>query len=288
MELLIVLGRLAFSAFANVFQKTLAHHGLPPLFIVFSSYLVLAALSLPLLSLIHPLSLNSAFWLNILLAAGLDMAGTLFLVMSLSQTDLSVFGPLNAYKVVISMLLAMVFLGEIPSVQGFIGVAIIVAGSYALFPPASHQGRLLSLFAQKGVQYRFLSIVLFSIGTLPLKTAVSAGGSLAATLFWCLFGLPLAALVQALFMRQNGQSVHHITGQERRYILYLGCLIWLMQYMTMLVFEQLFIAYSLALFQLSMVLQVFLGYRIFREKHIARRLIACLIMMVGSLLVLNA
>src|SRR5690606_13833766 len=121
--------------------------------------------------------------------------------------------PLNAYKVVISMLLAMVFLGEIPSAQGFIGVAIIVAGSYALFPPASHQGRLLSLFAQKGVQYRFLSIVLFSIATLPLKTAVSAGGALAATLFWCLFGLPLAALVQALFMRQNSQSVHRITAR---------------------------------------------------------------------------
>jgi drug/metabolite transporter (DMT)-like permease len=70
--------------------------------------------------------------------------------------------------------------------------------------------------------------------------------------------------------------------------IYLGCLIFLMQYMTMLVFSQLLVAYSLALFQLSMVLQVFLGYRIFNEKHVLRRLSACLVMVGGSLMVLYA
>jgi drug/metabolite transporter (DMT)-like permease len=48
------------------------------------------------------------------------------------------------------------------------------------------------------------------------------------------------------------------------------------------------VAYALALFQLSMVLQVFLGYRIFNEKHILRRLGACLVMAAGSMMILNA
>jgi uncharacterized membrane protein len=61
-----------------------------------------------------------------------------------------------------------------------------------------------------------------------------------------------------------------------------------MQYMTMLVFAELLVAYSLALFQLSMVLHVFLGYRIFNEPHVWQRLSACLIMVIGSILVLNA
>lgn len=288
MEMLIVVGRLAFSAFANVFQKKLTLDGLHPFFIVFASYAVLATISVPLLWAVDPFSLSCEFWLNIFFAALLDMAGTLFLVMSLSKTDLSVFGPLNAYKVVISMLLALLFLGEIPSLQGFIGVVIIIAGSYFLFPPKAHQGRLLSLLAEKGVQFRFLSILLFSIGTLPLKTAVIAGGALPTTLFWCLFGLPLAGLVQWLYVREGfRQDLYQARSQLRTFI-YLGSLIWLMQYMTMLVFSQLLIAYALALFQLSMVLHVFLGYRIFHEQHIARRLGACLIMMSGSILVLHA
>jgi len=287
-EMIVVLGRLLFSAFSNVFQKQLTHRGLHPFFIVFSSYVVLAVICLPLLWTFNPFQLSTPFWVNIFFAALLDMAGTLFLVMSLSRTDLSVFGPLNAYKVVISMLLAMIFIGEIPSLQGFVGVCVIVIGSYFLFPPKTHQGRIWHLFTQKGVQFRFLSILLFSIGTLPLKNAVISGGALATTVFWCLIGLPLAGLVQWFFVRENFRDDLALAKNQVYPLVYLGCLIFLMQFMTMLVFSQLLIAYSLALFQLSMILQVFLGYRIFNEKHILRRLAACLIMVTGSLVVLNA
>ena len=289
MEVLVVLSRLLFSAFSNVFQKQLTHRGFDSLFIVFSAYLVLAVICLPLLFLFDPFSLSPTFWINIFFAALLDMAGTVYLVMSLSKTDLSVFGPLNAYKVVVSMILAMIFIGEIPNLQGFFGVAVIVAGSYFLFPAkTTQQSRIKTLLKDKGVQYRFLSILLFSIGTLPLKTAVVNGGALATTVFWCLLGLPLAAMTQWFFIKDKLQeNMTKAQGNIQSFI-YLGCLIFLMQYMTMLVFSQLFVAYSLALFQLSMVLQVFLGYRIFNEQYIWRRLSACLVMVAGSLLVLNA
>lgn len=290
MELLIVLGRVLFSAFSNVFQKKLTHEDLHPFFIVMMSYLVLTLICLPLLWTFNVTELTRYFWVNSILAASLDMAGTLFLVMSLSKTDLSVFGPLNAYKVVISMILAMLFIGEIPSLQGFTGVAIIVIGSFFLFPPNTQVSgnRVLQLVSERGVHYRFLSILLFSIGTLPLKNAVISGGAIATTVFWCLIGFPLAVIAHRLFIKSDlktdiEHSIKHVYD-----FLYLGILIFLMQYMTMLVLSKLFIAYSLALFQLSMVLQVFLGYRIFNEKHIARRLLASLVMIVGSLLVIDA
>ncbi|MBL1321153.1 MAG: EamA family transporter [Methylophaga sp.] len=290
MELLIVLGRLVFSSFANVFQKKLTHQGLHPFFIVMASYLVLSIICVPLLWTFDLSKLNQTFWVNIFFAALLDMAGTLFLVMSLSKTDLSVFGPLNAYKVVISMLLAILFLGEIPSTQGFIGVGIIVIGSYFLFPNGRHisTNRLLSLLSDRGVQYRFLSILLFSIGTLPLKNAVVVGDAISTTVFWCLIGFPLAIIAHTIFLKDNFSKDYKQSKNHVYQFLYLGMLIFLMQYMTMLVFSKLLIAYSLALFQLGMVLQVFLGYRVFNEKNILRRLAACLVMVAGSLLVLKA
>lgn len=289
MELLIVLGRVFASAAANVFQKQFTHKGLHSLFIVMLSYLVLALISLPLLLLVDHRVINDGFWINILLAALLDMAGTLFLVLSLSKTDLSVFGPLNAYKVVFSMVLAVIFLGEVPNLQGFSGVMIILLGSFLLFPPAAtaSSNRLWHLFGQRGVQYRFLSILLFSIGTLPLKNAVLSGGALATTLYWCLFGLPLSVGLYYRFGGKRWQTDWQAAKQHRHHFLWLGGFIFLMQYSTMLVFSQLLVAYSLALFQLSMVLQVFLGYRIFHEKHLVRRLAACGVMIAGCLLVLT-
>ena len=289
MELLIVLGRVVASAAANVFQKKFTHQGLHSLFIVMLSYMALAAISLPLLILVNHSAIDDRFWINILLAALLDMAGTLFLVLSLSKTDLSVFGPLNAYKVVFSMLLALIFLGEVPSLQGFSGVMIILLGSFLLFPPAasSSSNRLWYLLRQRGVQYRFLSILLFSVGTLPLKNAVLSGGALATTLYWCLFGLPLSVCLYYWFGGKRWQMDWQAAKQHRSHFIWLGSFIFLMQYTTMLVFSQLMVAYSLALFQLSMVLQVFLGYRIFHEKHILRRLSACGVMIAGCLLVLT-
>ncbi|MFW5451083.1 MAG: EamA family transporter [Methylophagaceae bacterium] len=290
MELLVVFGRLLFSSFANVFQKKLTNYQLHPFFIVMASYVVLSIICIPLLWTFNPFSLSTTFWINIFFAALLDMAGTLFLVMSLSKTDLSVFGPLNAYKIVISMFLAMIFLGEIPNLQGFLGIGIIVLGSYFLFPSTKHirANRLLNLLSERGVQYRFLSILLFSIGTLPLKNAVVAGDAISTTVFWCLLGLPLAAVVHTVFLKDNFIKDYEQSKKHVYDFLYLGILIFLMQYMTMLVFSQLLIAYSLALFQLGMVLQVFLGYRIFNEQHFARRLAACLVMVVGSIMVLQA
>lgn len=290
MELLVVFGRLVFSSFANVFQKKLAHQGLHPFYIVMASYLVLSIICLPFVFILNPSELSTDFWINIFLAALLDMAGTLFLVMSLSKTDLSVFGPLNAYKVVISMFLAMIFIGEIPSLQGFIGVGIIVLGSYFLFPDSGNinTSRLRHLLLDKGVQYRFLSILLFSIGTLPLKNAVIEGDALATTIFWCLIGFPLAIIAHTVFLKDNFNRDLAQSKDCISQFIYLGMLIFLMQYMTMIVFSQLLIAYSLALFQLAMVLQVFLGYRIFNEKHIIRRLAASMVMIIGSLLVLKA
>jgi len=289
LEIFIVIGRILSSAFANVFQKKLTHHDLHPFFIVMMSYAVLSIICIPLLWTFQFTQLNSCFWINIFLAALLDMAGTLFLVMSLSKTDLSVFGPLNAYKVVISMMLAMLFLGEVPSAQGFVGIAIIVIGSFFLFPSQQtiNTNRVFQLFSEKGVQYRFLSILLFSIGTLPLKNAVITGGALPTTVFWCLIGLPLAVLAHQLFIGSFTEQLKS-SKQHLQSFIYLGILIFLMQYMTMMVLSKLYIAYSLALFQLSMILQVFLGYRIFNEQHLIRRLFACLIMVAGSLLVIKA
>ncbi len=291
MEIIVIFCRVVFASFANVLQKKLANQSHHPLFIVMASYTLLSVISLPILLSLPVSHLSEYFWINIVLAALLDMAGTLFLVFSLSKTDLSVFGPLNAYKIVISMLLAMLFLNEIPSLQGFLGISVIIIGSFFLMrgtAKKTNQQSLFLLFTNRGVQYRFLSILLFSIGTLPLKNAVMVGGALTTTTLWSLIGFPLAMLSYIIFSKKKEQPLLQKVIPALPQLGYLAISLFLMQYLTMIVLSELLIAYSLALFQFSMVLQVFLGYRIFKEQNIKSRLIACLIMAIGSLLVLNA
>ncbi|WP_020158592.1 DMT family transporter [Methylobacter marinus] len=289
MEIFFVFGRLVLSSVSNVFQKQLSHHGLHPFYIVATTYAVLALLSLPFLFSAGFSHLTPPFWINVLLASLFDVGGWMFLVMSLSRTDLSVFGPLNAYKVIISMLLALVFLGEVPTAQGFAGILIIVAGSFLLLPPSAGtaQDRLARLWRDRGVQARFLSILLFSIGTIFLKDSLEHSGPLETLIFWSLFGLPLILLANRFLTTERLADNIRNSQPHVLPITAVGLTVFVMQYLTLVLMSQMLIAYTLALFQLGMLLQVFLGYRIFNEPDLLRRLAASLVMIAGSLLVLQ-
>lgn len=290
MELLLVFGRLILSLACNVYQKKLAHQGLHPFFIVASIYVVISLISLPFLSVISIQPLNQTFWLNIFLASVFDVLGWMLLVMSLSKTDLSVLGPLNAYKVIFSLLFAIAFLNEIPNLQGIIGVFVIIVGSFFLTPAVGHTqwGKISSLLKEKGVQARFLSILLFSIGTVFLKNAVMIGGPLSSVVFWSLIGLPLVMICNHLVLPQSFKSGLPAAKAELATILSVGVMIFAMQYLTLVLISHMLVAYALALFQLGMVLQVFIGYKVFKEKDIGRKLIASIVMMLGSVMVLLA
>ncbi len=261
-----------------------------PFFIVAATYFVLSLLAAPLLGVIKISQLSHAFWLNAFLASLFDVGGWMFLVVSLSKTELSIFGPLNAYKVVASMLLAIVFLNEIPSLQGFMGVLVIIAGSYFLTPSTGNlqTNRILNLLKDKGVQARFLSILLFAIGTIFLKKSVILGGALASMVFWSLIGFVLVLLSNQLFLTGGMKSNQQASKKHLVIIIVIGAMVFIMQYFTLLLLANMLVAYALALFQLGMVLQVLAGYKVFNEKHIAKKLLACLVMLAGSILVLMA
>lgn len=46
------------------------------------------------------------------------------------------------------------------------------------------------------------------------------------------------------------------------------------------------VGYALALFQLSTIVSIFLGYRIFKEENIMKKLIGSVIMVAGSVMII--
>ena len=290
MELLFIAGRLVCSLTSNIYQKKLAHVGFHPFFIVAATYCVLSLCAAPLLSIILIKPLSATFWLNAFFASLFDVGGWLFLVTSLAKTELSVFGPLNAYKVVASMLLAMIFLHELPSLQGFLGVIVIIIGSYFLTPSTGDfkTNKIKRLLKDKGVQARFLSIFLFAIGTVFLKKSVAEGGPLATMIFWSIMGFALVLAVNQFALKGNMKTDFIAAKQHITTLIIIGAMVFVMQYLTLLLLANMMVAYALALFQLGMILQVLAGYRVFNEQGVTRKLLASCVMAVGSILVLMA
>lgn len=67
---------------------------------------------------------------------------------------------------------------------------------------------------------------------------------------------------------------------------YLVLCIGTMQYTTNYVFDHMEVGYALALFQGSTIVSIFLGYRIFKEENITKKLIGSVIMVAGSVMII--
>lgn len=60
----------------------------------------------------------------------------------------------------------------------------------------------------------------------------------------------------------------------------------IMQYTTNYTFDHLPVGYALSLFQLSIIVSVLLGHKIFKEQDIRKKLIGSMIMIIGSVLII--
>jgi drug/metabolite transporter (DMT)-like permease len=126
-----ILVRVLVNPLSNVFQKLLTGQGVPPLAVVGVTHVVLSAACLPLLLVGLPPAYFE-FWLNMAICGVLAAAADVLLVKAVQLTDLSVLGPVNAYKAVVSIVPGIVLLGEVPSAAALVGIGLIVAGSYFL------------------------------------------------------------------------------------------------------------------------------------------------------------
>ena len=59
-----------------------------------------------------------------------------------------------------------------------------------------------------------------------------------------------------------------------------------MQYSTNYVFDKMNVGYALAIFQLSSLVTVFLGYKVFKEENFIKKIIASIVMIIGSVLII--
>jgi drug/metabolite transporter (DMT)-like permease len=285
-----VVARVVANPVSNVFQKQLALRGANPVFIIAATHAILTLVAIPLLALTQQATLGPSFWTNMAICTVLAVAGNALLVYALSRTDLSLLGPVNSYKAVLSLALGVFLLGEVPTAFGAAGVLLILAGSYCVIdrPPGQPRGNpLVQFFSDRGIQFRLAAMVCSATEAVFLKRAILESSPLTTFLFWSILGLPVAATAVGVLSRGTTRQEVHRLGQHWHRYLWLALTTGLMQAATLFSFGQLQVGYSLALFQLSTLISVFLGYRYFAERNIQRRLVGAIIMVAGAVLIVS-
>ena len=122
--ILFILIRVFSNPIANVFQKKLSVD-CSSVIINLYTYLFLSIICLFNLHILNGFNFTSEFIILVLICGLLCTMGMVCMIKAVNLGELSVLGPINSYKSIISLIIAFFLLKEIPSIQGLIGVFFI-------------------------------------------------------------------------------------------------------------------------------------------------------------------
>lgn len=274
-----ILIRIFSNSLSNVFQKKLTGYGENPVCINFINYLLLALISIPLIFFVNHPPLLHGFWIWTILGGISGALCNYFMVEALKYGELSVLGPINSYKAVIGLIFGIFLLGEIPNIFGILGILLIIAGSYFIFDTFN----FFKIAKQKDIRYRFYALFFSALEAIFIKKVILLSSVGISFITSCILG----AIFSFIILRVNKVSVipHPKAKSSLLYILTALCF-GLMTYTTAAVFKLINVGYALSLFQLSILVNLFFGWKLFKEKHILKKLAGSIIIIIGAITII--
>lgn len=221
------------------------------------------------------------FWFYVALAGILCTLGSICLIKALQIGDMSVLGPINSYKSIVGLVFGVILLGEIPSITGLTGVLLIVAGSWFIFDTVD-EGFSFKLFLRKDIILRFCALFFTGCEAAVLKKIILMSSVWESFILWCFSGFIFTLLIFLVF----NVKIQLLTKKELIKCFFIALCLGVMQFSTNFVFEKMNVGLALALFQLSTLVSVILGYKIFQEQQILKKVLGSIIMIAGTCLIL--
>lgn len=272
--------RIVSNPLANVYQKKITQES-SSLLCNFYTYFILGIFCIPFAINVNWASLPKEFWIYAFAAGFLCSVGNACLVKALQIGELSVLGPINSYKCIVGMIVAIFVIHEIPTISGILGVLLIIWGSWFVFD-TQKDGFSIATFLRKDILLRFTALFLMGIEAVFLKKVILLSSPVISFMLWCWAGAFFAFLLIILF-RKPIQLIRK--NDIPKYVIVLSMLA-TMQLTTNFVFKHMNVGYALALFQLSTLVNLWFGYKFFHETDMKKKLTGTLIMLAGSVIVI--
>lgn len=276
LNIIAILFRIFSNSFSNVFQKKLTKSGEAATCINCINYILMSLISIPLLLLVNFSLITPEFWLYAIAGGITGAIGNCFMVLALKQGELSVLGPINSYKAIVGMIFGIFLLHEYPNIYGLLGIGLIIIGSYFILESPK-------ALLRKDIQYRIYALIFTAIEAVFIKKVIILS-SIASSFIISSF---LGAIFSYLIMRILENEKLHIPTKKNS-IMYISTTLCfaIMTFTTAYVFKYMNVGYALSLFQLSIILNVILGYKLFNEKKLIKKLLGSLSILIGSAAIL--
>ncbi len=229
--------------------------------------------------------INPAFYYAVAGSMATNFSAAFLYYSALKKTDLSLAIPMISFTPVFLVFTSFFMLGEFPSTYGIIGIVLIVAGSYTknLKENIGHPLEpFREIFRNRGVFYMLLVALLYSISSNFDKIAViNSSPYFASSIVTMLIGSLFLAV--SLFRSKNLRETYR--NNAHRFALG-GSLLAMSVVLINTAYTMQIVPYVISLTRLSILLSVFYGGFAFRERDLAKRAMAAVLMIIGIFLLM--
>lgn len=283
----LALGAAMLTSFNPILYKRMLKDAEPILVVWGSTFLSLPLLGLFTFALASQIpTLDWLFVVGVIGSASLNVIAHLASTRALKLADASLVTPLLIFSPVFTLLISAVFLSEIPSTRGLLGVGLVLLGAYWL-NRSSETGWLApfkSLAITPGVTLVLLAGLLWAITPLFEKIAIlhtnpesPRFAAFAATT------LLVFILTPAVIVR--GKSAIVKLSLHRRELILTGLIAGVAPVLGYTAFSLGLVGYVTTLFKLSTLMTVIWSFLFLKERGLAQRLPGSLVMVIGAILI---
>ncbi|MDD1652387.1 MAG: DMT family transporter [Methanomicrobiales archaeon] len=236
-------------------------------------------------SLFHGIPAVGPGLLSAILVTGtLNIVASLLTFRALQLTDLSLAVPMKAFTLVFLIGTSFLFLGELPTMVGVLGILLIVAGSYVMHAGGARSLRdpLLRLVSDRGIQMMLVVAFIFSI-TLPFDKEVVMNSD---PFFGSALVMGYIGTAMLCIALMKGTVPGKVDHRDVRSFLLIGAVLALEAIAINTAYTLQIVPYVIAIKRLAVLFAVLFGCLLFREEHLKVRLAGAVILLAGALLII--
>ncbi|MDO8240936.1 MAG: EamA family transporter [Candidatus Moranbacteria bacterium] len=250
--------------------------------LIWGSSSVATILLLPVIIFLGFPEIKQEFIIFLIIGGILSVVTATTATRALKKSDISLVAPMSTFTPLFLLGISPLITGEFPNAFGFFGVLLITFGSYVLNIEMRHEhwtAPFKALLKNEGPRLMLFVAFVWSITSSIDKIGVKASYPL----FW-VFALNMATAVFLLpFVYKKINKQYFIKNFKT--ISIMGSFTAVAISLQMVAISMTLVAYVIAIKRLGVVMTVFMGGLIFKEKGLKERLLGSAIMVAGVIFI---
>lgn len=262
----------------NVFSKK-ASRNVDPLLITWFNNLIPAICFAPIMFFIDH-KFSPLFFLAVGVSGLSNIAAAILYHRAISKGDISEVVPMLSFTPLFLLISSPILLNEYPDTSGYIGIFLIIIGSYLLQLGGIRENPLKpfkALLTNKGTRYMLIVAIVWSISANFDKIGIQESG-----VWQYVFAVNLFVITgTSLFLFGKRKFSLPEIKMEKKNLLLVGILTTLGFYLHMTALSLALVAYVIALKRTAGMISVGLGHFFLQEQNIKQRFLGASIMFAG-------